>query len=148
MGSLSTVGFGSVVNLLPFTLIGTLFTAAFTKELNLLSTGDDIAASRGVSVRRTRWALFLTTSLSVGGVVSVCGPIGFVGMIAPHVARLIVGNNHRYLLPATLLLGGAFLTLCDTAARTVTSPGEMPVGAVTALLGGPFFLWLLIGEKE
>ena len=148
MGSLSTVGFGSVVNLLPFTLIGTVFIAAFTKELNLLSTGDDLAASRGVCVQRTRRALFLTTSLTVGGVVSVCGPIGFVGMIAPHVARLIIGNNHRYLLPATLLLGGTFLILCDTVARAVTSPGEMPVGAVTALLGGPFFLWLLVGGKK
>ena len=80
----------------------------------------------------------------VGAVVAVCGPIGFVGLMAPHICRLIVGPDHRRLYPATLLFGGAFLVICDTAARTVMAPTELPVGIITALLGGPFFLWLLL----
>jgi iron complex transport system permease protein len=82
----------------------------------------------------------------VGGVVSVCGPIGFVGMMAPHICRLMVGANHRILAPTALIFGGAFLALCDTLARTLIAPAEIPVGVITALLGGPFFLWLLAGK--
>ncbi len=88
--------------------------------------------------------LFFAISLTVGGAVSVCGPIGFVGMMAPHICRWVVGANHRVLAPATLLFGGAFLTFCDTLARTLIAPAEIPVGVIAALLGGPFFLWLLI----
>ncbi|MBU0756262.1 MAG: iron ABC transporter permease, partial [Planctomycetes bacterium] len=81
----------------------------------------------------------------VGGVVAVCGPIGFVGMMVPHICRMLVGGNHRLLLPASFLFGGAFLVGCDTLARTLIAPAEIPVGILTAMLGGPFFLWLLIG---
>jgi iron complex transport system permease protein len=95
-----------------------------------------------------RTVLFFAVSLMVGGVVAVCGPIGFVGLMAPHISRLLVGANHRYLAPASLLFGGAFLTLCDTLARTVIAPAEIPVGVITAILGGPFFLWLLICPKS
>jgi len=117
-------------------------------ELNLLSTGEDLAMSRGVNVNRTRNLLFFAVSLMVGGVVSVCGPIGFVGIMVPHICRLLIGYNHRLLLPASLLFGGAFLTVCDTFARTVVAPTEVPVGVITALLGGPFFMWLLLGGKS
>lgn len=148
MGGLVGAGYDGLINLIPFAVIGTAIIAYFTNELNLLSTGDDIAASRGVEVGRVRTALFFATSLTVGGVVSICGPIGFVGMIAPHISRLIIGNDHRHLMPATALFGGMFLTICDTVARLITSPAEMPVGAITALLGGPFFIWLLVGGSE
>jgi iron complex transport system permease protein len=84
-------------------------------------------------------------SLMVGGVVSVCGPIAFVGMMAPHICRLLVGESHARLAPASFMLGGSFLVLCDALARTVIAPAEIPVGVITALLGGPFFLWLLLG---
>jgi iron complex transport system permease protein len=80
----------------------------------------------------------------IGGVVAACGPIGFVGMMAPHICRLLVGPSHRTLLPASALFGGAFLALCDTAARTLLAPAELPVGVITAFLGAPFFLWLLV----
>ena len=90
--------------------------------------------------------VFLATSLMMGAVVALCGPIGFVGMMAPHICRLLLGTDHCRLMPATLLFGGTFLTLCDTVARTVVAPAEMPVGVITALLGGPFFLWLLLGN--
>ena len=138
------MGYESVLSLLPLTGIGALILFATTHELNLLSTGDDLAMSRGVDVRRTKRALFFASSLTVGGVVAVCGPIGFVGMMVPHICRLLVGPDHRYLLPASFLFGGTFLTLCDTLARTVIAPAEIPVGVITSLLGGPFFLWLLI----
>jgi iron complex transport system permease protein len=114
------------------------------RELDLLAAGREIAASRGVAVARTRTVLFLATSVMVGGVVAACGPIGFVGMMAPHICRLIVGAEHRRLLPASALFGGAFLVLCDTAARLVLFPAELPVGVITAFLGAPFFLWLLV----
>lgn len=146
MGGLAGAGYDGLVSLIPFAAIGIAIIVYFTNELNLLTTGDDIAASRGVEVGRVRTALFFATSLTVGGVVAICGPIGFVGMIAPHISRLIVGHDHRYLMPTTALIGGAFLTVCDTAARMITAPAEMPVGAVTALLGGPFFIWLLMGS--
>jgi iron complex transport system permease protein len=84
----------------------------------------------------------------VGGVVAFCGPIGFVGMMAPHICRLLVGASHRHLLPATFLFGGLFLALCDTLARTLAAPLEIPVGVITALIGGPFFLLLLLGRKN
>ncbi len=147
MGGLAGADYNSVAGLIPFAVIGTGVIAYFTNELNLLSTGDDIAASRGVEVGRARTALFFATSFTVGGVVAISGPIGFVGMISPHIARLIIGSDHRYLMPATALFGGVFLTVCDTAARMVTAPAELPVGAITALLGGPFFIWLLVGRS-
>jgi iron complex transport system permease protein len=114
------------------------------RELDLLSLGDDIAAGRGVNVKRTRRSIFMAASILVGGVVSICGPIAFVGMMAPHICRLIIGEGHTRLAPATLLFGGSFLVICDTIARTVIAPAEIPVGVITALLGGPFFLWLLL----
>jgi len=149
MGGLDVVGFDYVLDLLPFVAAGTLMVVYLTNELNLMTTGDDIAASRGVDVKRTRRTLFFATSLMVGGVVAVCGPIGFVGMMSPHICRLLIGPDHKYLTPATLLFGGLFLTLCDALARTVIAPAEIPVGVITALLGGPFFIWLLVrGSSE
>jgi len=145
MGELSVTGYTSIKNLFPFVVIGCGILLCLTRELNLLISGEEIAASRGVDLRRIKKMLFLATSLMVGGVVALCGPIGFVGMMVPHICRLCFGADHRILLPAVLLFGGSFLTLCDTLARTLIAPAEMPVGVITALLGGPFFLWLLIG---
>ncbi len=149
MGGLEVVGFRSVLDMLPFVVVGALVIFYLTHELNLLATGEEIAASRGVNIQFVRRAIFFATSLMVGGVVAVCGPIGFVGMMSPHICRLIIGPDHRYLAPATLLFGGAFLTVCDTFARTIIAPAEIPVGVITALLGGPFFIWLLIwGDRD
>ena len=149
MGGFDVAGFRTVFQVLPFALGGSAIVFFLTRELNLLTTGDEIAASRGVQVRAVKKMLFFATSLMVGGVVAVCGPIGFVGMMVPHISRLIIGPDHRYLAPATLLFGGMFLTLCDTLSRTLIAPAEIPVGVITALLGGPFFIWLLIsGSSE
>ena len=143
MGGLFVYGYKPIFDLLPFIIIGLGGIWMYTHELNLLTTGEELAASRGVDVRRTVKALFVLISLAIGGVVAVCGPIAFVGIIAPHICRLLVGSDHRYLAPATFLFGGTFLVICDTLARTMAAPSEIPVGIITALIGGPFFLWLL-----
>jgi len=149
MGGLEVVGYDSVLNLFPFVMIGVGVVFLFTRELNLLTTGEEIAISRGVEARKVKAAMFFASSLMVGGVVAVCGPIGFVGMMTPHICRLMIGPDHRFLAPASALFGGVFLTLCDTLARTAIAPAEIPVGVITALLGGPFFLWLLlVGSSE
>jgi iron complex transport system permease protein len=144
MGGLDSADWESVLRLLPFALSGSVLVFFQSRELNLLAGGEEIAAGRGLDVMKTRTILFLGASLMVGGVVSVCGPIGFVGMMCPHMARLWVGSDHRRLAPASLLFGGTFLVLCDTLARTLVAPAEIPVGVLTALLGGPFFIWLLL----
>lgn len=148
MGAIEVTGFEPVLHLAPFVVAGSAIVLSLTHELNLLLVGEDVSTSRGVDVTRTKRLTFFATSLMVGGVVAVCGPIGFVGMMAPHICRLLIGADHRYLTPATILFGGTFLTVCDTLARTIIAPAEMPVGVITALLGGPFFIWLLVGSSS
>ena len=144
MGGFQMVGFRAALQVLPFVTAGAILLAALVGELNLLTTGEELAASRGVAVGRIKALLFLSISIMVGIIVSVCGPVGFVGLMCPHICRLVVGADHRRLLPATVLFGGAFLVVCDTVARTAFAPTELPVGIFTAFLGGPFFLWLLL----
>jgi iron complex transport system permease protein len=148
MGGLETVGYESVLNMAPFIVSGTAIILFLSHELNLMMTGEEIAISRGANVGRVKKVLFFATSLMVGSVVAASGPIGVVGMMVPHICRLLIGADHRYLTPAVILFGGAFLTLCDTLARTLIAPAEMPVGIITALLGGPFFIWLLLGKSS
>lgn len=148
MGGLSVVGYGEVLWLLPWVIAGSAGLFALRWELNLLLTGEELAASRGVDLARLRRLVLLATSLMIGALVAVAGPIGFVGLIVPHMLRRLVGHDHLFLLPACILGGGAFLTLCDAAGRTVMAPAELPVGILTALLGGPFFLWLLVWRRR
>jgi iron complex transport system permease protein len=148
MGTLTTADYGKLVNLLPFFTAGSLIVFLLHRELNLLMVGEDISISRGVNVSRVKKLIFLAASLMVGGVVAICGPIGFVGMMSPHICRLLVGADHRFLTPATFLFGGLFLVVCDTLSRILIAPSEMPVGIITALLGGPFFIWLLLNRKN
>ena len=149
MGGLeSVVSFHDVLSVFPFVAAGCLIVWYLTLELNLLTTGEDFAFSHGVNVAQTKLLLFFAVSLMVGAVVAVCGPVGFVGLMAPHICRLLVGYEHRRLYPAVWLFGGVFLVLCDTAARMVMAPTELPVGILTALLGGPFFLWLLLTRRR
>ncbi|HEX9944724.1 MAG TPA: iron ABC transporter permease [Thermoanaerobaculia bacterium] len=144
MGGLSVVGYAEVLWLLPWVLGGSALLFALRWELNLLLTGEELAASRGVDLARLRLQVLLAATLMIGSLVAVAGPIGFVGLIVPHMLRRFVGHDHLLLVPACVLGGGAFLTLCDAAARTLMAPAELPVGILTALLGGPFFLWLLV----
>jgi iron complex transport system permease protein len=148
MGGLSVVGYTEVLWLLPWVLGGSAALFALRWELNLLLTGEELAASRGVDLARLRRLVLLATSLMIGALVAVAGPIGFVGLIVPHILRRVVGHDHLFLVPACILGGGAFLTLCDAVGRTVMAPAELPVGILTALLGGPFFLWLLVWRRR
>ena len=148
MGDISRASMDSVLQLAPFIISGVLIVSLLHRELNLLSITDDMAASRGVNVDRSRQLLFFAVSLMVAGIITVCGPIGFVGIMAPHICRLIIGSNHRFLIPASLLFGATFLTVCDTLARNISSAAEVPVGIITAILGGPFFLWLLLRKNR
>jgi len=118
------------------------------RDWNLLAVGEDWAAARGVSVSRLMLAGYLAGSLVAGSVTALTGPIGFVGLIVPHALRLRLGADHRLLIPCSFLLGAAFLAACDTVARTVLAPTEIPVGVVTAMLGGPFFIWLLRSRRR
>ncbi len=118
------------------------------REWNLLSIGDDWAATRGVPVKKAILIGFFAGSLLTGSITAFTGPIGFVGLIVPHALRLKLGADHRLLLPASALIGASFLIICDTVARTVTAPAEVPVGVITAMLGGPFFIWLLRSKRR
>ena len=148
IGSLDVVGFDLIWKMLIFLIPGWLVLVANARDLHLLATGEESAASLGVDVRRTERMVFIASSLIVGVTVSVGGAIGFVGLIVPHAARLLFGQDVRVLLPASFLLGAAFLILADTLARVAISPGELPVGAITALLGGPVFLLLLRKQQR
>lgn len=144
MGGLSIIGIRPVLDALPFFLTGTAIILYLRNELNLLYIGEETAISRGVDADTIKKVLFFATSLTVGGIVAVTGPIGFVGMMVPHMARRIVGADHTKLGYACILLGGSFLVVCDTVSRIIIPGIEIPVGVITALLGGPFFIWLLI----
>ena len=129
--------------LLPYVAAGSLALFLLSRGLDLLLLGDGEAFHAGLEIERVKTATYLTASLLAGSVVAVSGLIGFVGLIVPHGARALVGSGHRRLLPAAFLMGAAFLVLSDVIARTASPSGELPVGAVTALAGAPFFLFLL-----
>ena len=144
MGTLDVGSYAPIVVVLPMLVIAFGLFAALPRSLDLLSMGTDTAAARGVNVPRTERVALVSASLATGVAVSISGPIAFVGLVVPHLVRLMVGSDHRLVLPASALFGGAFLISCDLVARTVFAPVELPVGVVTALVGGPFFLWLLL----
>lgn len=127
-------------------LLGIVFAlvAPLASTLNVLTLGAASAATRGVSIDRAQRLAFFTASLATSTAVSLAGPIAFIGIVVPHLIRLIVGVDHRVVLPAAALFGAAFLIVCDVIARTIIAPVELPVGIVTAVIGGPFFLWLLV----
>jgi iron complex transport system permease protein len=143
MGSLNVVGYEPWVRTVPVIALAVAIVIALSPQLNLLAAGEDWAATRGVHVHRLKTISYFMGSVLTGAVTAFSGPIGFVGIVVPHTLRLIAGPDHRVLVPGSFFLGAAFLVLCDTAARTLLSPTEVPVGVITALLGGPFFIVLL-----
>jgi len=143
IGNLSAARLDAAAGVAVFLVAGLGCAVPLARGLDLLALGDEAAAQLGVDVPRMKRLLLLATALMVGAAVSVSGLIGFVGLIIPHLLRLVLGPGHRLLVPATALGGAAFLVLCDTAARTLLAGRELPVGAVTALVGGPLFLVLL-----
>jgi len=144
MGDLDVASYQPILAALPTIVVAFAVFAWLARPLNLLALGPDSAESRGLDVAKAQRAAFFSASLATGAAVSIGGPIGFVGIIIPHLVRLLVGPDHRLVLPASALFGAAFLVACDLVARTILAPVELPVGIITALIGGPFFLWLLI----
>jgi iron complex transport system permease protein len=147
MGSLDVASYAPILGaMLPMTLAWAGF-ATLPRVLDLLSIGTESAASRGVDVLRTERVALVSASLATGAAVSLAGPVSFIGIVVPHLVRLIVGADHRLVLPGSALLGATLLIVCDVVARTVMAPLELPVGIVTAIVGGPVFLWLLFTRR-
>jgi len=129
-------------------VFGVVVAVLLSRDLNVMTLGEEPAAHLGLNVEQTKKMFFLVASLMTGATVAACGLIGFVGLIVPHTVRLVIGPDHRRLVPASALAGAAFLVLADSFARTVIAPVEIPIGVVTAFLGGPFFLFLLRQRKR
>jgi iron complex transport system permease protein len=148
IGSLDVVGFDLLWRMLVFLVPGWIVLALSARDLHLIAIDEETAASLGVNVRRSERLVYAASSLIVGVTVAVGGTIGFVGLIVPHAVRLLFGEDVRVVLPCSFLLGAAFLMLADAVARTALGTGELPVGAITALAGGPVFLWLLRRQQR
>ncbi|TDB82196.1 iron ABC transporter permease [Micromonospora sp. KC721] len=143
LGRLATAGWHDVLLVLPYFLLTAVVVLLHRRELDVLSVGDDEATSLGLHPQRSRYLLIAAASLGTAAAVSASGLIGFVGIIVPHTVRLLAGSSYRVILPLSMLFGGAFLALTDVVARTAAAPAEIPIGVVTALLGGPFFVLVL-----
>lgn len=149
MGGLTAASWQYVAVIAPMLVIGAVVPFTYARELNLMLLGDTRASELGVDVERFKRLVLMAGSLLTAAAVSVSGLIGFVGLMTPHAVRLVLGPDHRLLVPASLLGGAIVMVLADLVARTVLAPVEIPVGIVTALLGGPFFVWLLVrGERS
>ena len=143
LGSLANASWHSVLVVLPYVVGCVVVCVLAGRALDVMSVGDDEARSLGLSVRSVRLLVVAASSLGTAAIVSVVGLIGFVGIIVPHIVRLLVGTSYRRILPLSVLFGAAFLVLCDTLARTVMAPSELPLGVVTAIIGAPVFVLIL-----
>jgi iron complex transport system permease protein len=148
MGGIDAVEYSTLAWLAAATLPAVALIFLKARDWNLMAVGEEWAAARGVNVSRLMLTGYLLGSFVTGSVTALTGPIAFVGLIVPHALRLRLGADHRVLIPCSFLLGAAFLAVCDTLSRTVLAPTEVPVGVVTALLGGPFFIWLLRSKRR
>ncbi len=142
MGSLNGKGWGQIITVLPYSLLGIALLLTTCRELDIMLTGEETAIQLGVNVESLKKRVLFASTVITAAVISVTGIIGFVGLVVPHVVRMITGPKHRVLMPLSLLFGGTFLIICDTAARSM-AVWEIPVGIITSLCGGPFFIYLL-----
>jgi iron complex transport system permease protein len=143
LGRLGTAGWAGLRLVLPYTVLAAIVILLHRRHLDVLSLGDDEAASLGVSVTRVRLVLIAAATLGTAAAVAIAGTIAFVGIIVPHTIRLLTGASYRAILPLSIFCGAAFLVLCDLVARTAIAPAELPIGVITALIGAPFFVVLL-----
>ncbi|MFV0264021.1 MAG: FecCD family ABC transporter permease [Kluyvera sp.] len=148
MGSLGQAQWPTLLVAASFALPAMVATGWLATTLNLLQLGDEEAHYLGVNVKRQRQLLLLLSSLLVGAAVSVSGVIGFIGLVIPHLIRMTIGADHRWLIPCSTLAGACLLLVADTLARTLVQPAEMPVGLLTSLIGGPYFLWLILRTRR
>lgn len=148
MGSVAMKGTEYILLILPFFVIGFLLLFMNGRELNALAFGEETARQLGVNVQTRKILILLGASLLTGASVAVSGTIGFVGLVIPHLTRLVWGPDHRHLLPLSMLVGASFLTLADLIARTIVAPTELPIGVITAIIGGPAFALILIRGRH
>jgi iron complex transport system permease protein len=149
IGSLApTEKWGDVYSILPFVIIGLIVSYIFSRDLNILTLGEDQARYLGVEIEKVKRILLITGALVTAAAVSISGLIGFVGLIIPHLTRIVIGPDHRVLLPTSAIVGASFLMVCDALARVIMGAGEAPVGVITAFAGAPFFLYLLRRRKK
>ncbi len=148
MGSLARANWADVAAVVPLFAIGVFALQRLATPLDMLALGERQAQHLGLDVTRTRRRLVAFSALLVGSAVAVAGSISFVGLVVPHVARLLVGPGHRWLLPLSGLLGALLIVVADTAARTLDPPAEIPLGLFSAALGAPFFLWLVLQQRR
>lgn len=147
LGSVSMRGWNYIFILMPFFIIGSLLLIMQANELNVMSFGEEQAQHIGVSVQRKKMLIMVAGSILTGAAVAVSGTIGFVGLVIPHFVRLLIGPNHRHVLPASILVGASFLIVADLVARTIISPAELPIGVITALIGAPVFGIILMRQR-
>lgn len=147
MGSFSGKGWDQLVSVLPYIIMGMAVIYFYAKDLNIILLGEDTASNLGVNVEKVKKILLITSTIITAAVVSISGIIGFVGLIIPHIARMVVGPDNKALIPTSFLFGAILLIICDTIARSILSQ-EIPVGLVTSILGGPFFIYLLRNKKR
>jgi len=147
MGSFSMRDWQAVFILAPIAITGALFVAHYNRELDMMTFGEEQAKTMGVNLKRVKWLLLIVAAAITGSSVAFVGVIGFVDLVAPHIVRRIFGVSHRYVVPLSAVFGGAFMVLCDLVARTVVSPSELPVGAVSALVGAPFFAYIYFARR-
>lgn len=147
MGTLNGKGWNQIKAVLPWVIIGLIIMLFSSRELDIMLTGEDTATQLGVNIEFVKRKILFASSLLTASVISVTGIIGFVGLVVPHVVRLFTGPKHRKLLPVSLIFGGAFMVICDTLSRSLTT-SEIPVGIITSICGGPFFLYLLRKSKK
>ena len=148
MGSFSLRDWHTVYILAPLALGGVFFTSRFKWELDVMTFGEDNAQAVGVNIRRVKMILLITAAALTGSTIAFVGVIGFVDLAAPHIVRKIFNSSHRYVIPMSAVIGGAFMVLADLAARTVTPPVELPVGAVTAIIGAQFFAYIYFSKRK
>jgi iron complex transport system permease protein len=148
MGGLNNATWEQVAISMPLVILGCAVIMVLARDLNAMMVGEEQAGNLGINVNRTRLVLLIAASLVTAIAVSVSGIIGFVGLIIPHVVRILVGPDHRIMLPASIVGGALFMMWMDTLARTIISPAELPVGIITALVGAPFFIYLLMSRKK
>ena len=148
MGSFAMKGWSYVRLIIPFALIGMLGVLKFTREMDILTFGEEQAMSVGVDTSKVKKKIFIFSAVLTGGAVSLSGTIGFVDLIAPHVVRKIFGSNHKYVIPMSFVFGGCLMIVSDLIARTIVSPSELPVGAVTAIIGAPFFAYVYFNKSR
>lgn len=143
VGGLSAIVWDDVWIILPYTILGVFLLSFMANKLNILALGDEVATGLGLRVESTRFIFIIISSLLAGAAVSVAGLLGFVGLIVPHMTRMLIGSDYRYLFPGSILLGASMVMICDTLSRILFAPTEIPVGIIMSALGAPFFLYLL-----